>query len=67
MVAGKRGVMKNLFASEIAERLNVSMGTLHKKEFQNRIGIPLGKMGKRIFCPEPIFEKWVFEKSGFNK
>lgn len=51
--------MKILYAKEIAERLNVSVGTLHKKEFQQRIGIPIYHMGKRIYTPEPEFENFV--------
>ena len=57
-------MVKILYADDIAQRLNVSKGTLHKKEFQRRIGLPIGRIGKRISCPEPIFDDWVINKTG---
>lgn len=51
--------MKILYSKELAERLNVSVGTLHKKEFQRRIGLPPDRIGRRIAIPEPKFEEWV--------
>lgn len=55
-------MIKYLYADEIAKRLNVSKATLHKREFQKRIGLPLGKIGNRIFCPEPIWDEWALKK-----
>jgi hypothetical protein len=57
-------MMRNLFSKELAERLGVSIGTLHKKEFQQRLGLPIGKIGRKIFSPEPAFNAWVLEKAG---
>lgn len=51
--------MKILYAEEIADRLNVSVATLHKKEFQRRLNIPIKHMGRRIYIPEIKFEEWV--------
>lgn len=60
-------MVKILYAEEIAERLNVSKGTLHKKEFQRRIGLPPNKIGNRIAIPEPIFDEWVINKVGVGR
>lgn len=59
--------MRNLYSKELAERLNVTIGTLHKKEFQQRIGLPLQHMGKRIYIPEPKFEEWVLNPAGIKE
>ncbi len=55
--------MRILFAKEIATRLNVSVATLHKKEFQRRLGLPLDHYGKQLGCPEQKFEEWVLNPS----
>jgi len=57
-------MVKNIFSEEMAQRLNVSMGTLHKRDFQRRIGLPVRKIGKRLFCPEPVFDQWVLTQAG---
>ncbi len=56
-------MVKFLYAEEIAERLNVSLGTLHKKEFQERLGLPIRHMGKRIYILESEFEEWALNSS----
>lgn len=58
--------MRNLFSEEMAQRLNVTLGTLHKRSFQLRTGLPIRKLGKRIFCPEPVWDAWVLEKAGVS-
>lgn len=56
--------MKILFGKEIAERLNVGVETLYKKEFQQRLKLPIQRMGRRIYIPEPKFEEWVLNPTG---
>jgi len=56
-------MVKILFSKEIAERLNVSISTLHKKDFQHRIGLPPNKIGNRIAIPEPIYDEWILNPS----
>ncbi|MCB9748298.1 MAG: hypothetical protein H6755_07810 [Candidatus Omnitrophica bacterium] len=53
--------MKILYAKDIAERLNVSVGTLHKKEFQRRLGLPLDHKGRQLCCPEPILNEFFLK------
>jgi len=60
-------MIRNIYSKELAERLNVTMGTLHKKSFQRRIKLPVRKMGKRIFCIESMFNDWVINPDGMNK
>ena len=60
-------MMRNLFSKELAERLGVSVGTLHKTEFQQRLGLPIGKIGRKIFSPEPIFNEWVMRQAGVGR
>jgi len=60
-------MIRNIYSKELAERLNVSLGTLHKKSFQRRIKLPVQKMGKRIFCPEPVYNDWILNPEGVNK
>ena len=57
-------MIRNIYSKELAERLNVTLGTLHKKSFQKRIKLPVKKMGKRLFCPEPIFNDWIIDPDG---
>jgi hypothetical protein len=52
-------MVKILYSDEIAQRLNVSKGTLHKREFQRRIGLPSNRLGKQIAIPEPVWDEWV--------
>jgi len=55
-----------LFSKEIAKRLGVHQNTLQKREFQRRIKLPVGKIGKRIAISESIFEEWVLNNFGVN-
>lgn len=61
---GGRKMMRILYAAEIARRLNVSTGTLHKREFRKRIGLSLDKFGKQLGKPEPMWDEWVLKRSG---
>lgn len=58
--------MKNLYSQELADRLNVSRDTLHKREFQQRLKLPILHMGKRIYIPEPVFEEWALNPAGYK-
>jgi len=57
-------MVKILWIKDIADRLNVSVGTVHKKEFQKRLGLPLEYAGKRPYIPEPKWDEWVLNPSG---
>jgi len=56
-------MIKLLFSKDIALRLGVSKATLHKKEFQKRIGLPTNRIGKRIAIPEPVFNDFIINPS----
>ncbi len=49
-------------AEEIATILNISLNTVHNREWQKRNSCPLIKMGKRKYALEATFWKWVNEK-----
>ena len=60
-------MMRMIFSKELAERLNVSVATLHKREYRRRIGLPTGKVGRQICCPEPVYNEWALEQAGVKR
>jgi len=56
------GASQLLTAQEIAGVLKISLNTVHSREWKQRNGCPLIKIGKRTYVLEAAFWQWVDKK-----
>jgi len=47
-----------IFLPEISRMFNISQGTLRRKSWRQKSGIPLRKVGRRLCGLRPELEKW---------
>ena len=47
---------------EVSEYVGIGVNTLQRKEWRERNGFPLGKIGKCLVTFRPMLDKWIEKK-----